>query len=67
MTPKPDFMEWFNSSAWQGAGKDAGELGQAAWNAGITAFCDALADRYDDTPDRPFVHVFDQLRSELNL
>lgn len=29
------FLRWYNSSAWAGAGKDAGELAAAAWNAAM--------------------------------
>ncbi len=28
------FLHWFKKSPWAGAGKDAGELAEAAWNAG---------------------------------
>lgn len=35
-TPSPAFLNWFNSSQWAGAGKDAGELANAAWEAAIT-------------------------------
>ena len=33
--PCSAFMAWFNESPWAGAGKDAGEIAQAAWNAAI--------------------------------
>ena len=29
------FMSWFNQSDWAGAGKDAGEIARAAWNAAV--------------------------------
>jgi hypothetical protein len=29
------FLDWFNASPWGGAGRDAGELAEAAWNAGV--------------------------------
>ncbi len=28
-----EFLDWFNNSQWGGAGKDAGELAWAAWQA----------------------------------
>ncbi len=31
------FMDWYNKSPWSGAGKDAGTLAAAAWNAGVIA------------------------------
>lgn len=31
------FMDWYNKSPWSGAGKDAGTLAEAAWNAGVIA------------------------------
>jgi hypothetical protein len=30
------FQNWFNASSWSGAGKDAGELAKAAWDAAIS-------------------------------
>ena len=33
--PCSAFLTWFNQSQWAGAGKDAGEIAQAAWNAAI--------------------------------
>lgn len=33
--PCSAFMRWFNQSPWAGAGKDAGEIAQSAWNAAI--------------------------------
>jgi hypothetical protein len=33
--PCSAFVEWLNASPWAGAGKDAGELAHAAWEAAI--------------------------------
>lgn len=39
--PCSAFLTWFNNSSWAGAGKDAGELAAAAWNACAQAAADA--------------------------
>lgn len=31
------FLDWFHTGQWAGAGKDAGQLAQAAWDAAILA------------------------------
>ena len=36
------FLDWFNKSSWAGAGKDAGVLAEAAWNAAMQTAANAV-------------------------